>query len=166
MNEPKYGLLINDGAKLHRRYFNEMVKLHGIQVIYRSPKEDKHWTTYAEIDSNYNPPIVVGCIFEEHPTIKTFKKLGWVSELQDDASVIYVPYDTPSIQVGALFIVPSGLDNTEGRLFRVVSMTSSFIYPSSIACRIVPEYINDFDDSLKSHATNSFNLLTEEDDNL
>lgn len=166
MNEPKYGLLLNNNAKLYRTYFDEMVSLIGVQVIYRSPKPDKHWTTYAEIDGNYNPPKLVGCIFDEHPTIKTLKKMGWVSELQENSSIIHVPYDTPNLQVGSLFIIPSGLDNTVGRLFRVVSMSTIFIYPASVACEIVPEYENDFNDSLKQHKTNSFNLLAEEEDNL
>jgi hypothetical protein len=166
MNEPKYGLLLNNNAKLHRGYFNEMVSLIGVQVIYRSPKKDKHWTTYAEIDSNYNPPIIVGCIFDEHPTIKTLKKMGWVSELQPNSSIIHVPYDTPNLQVGALFIIPSGIDNTKGRVFRVVSMETIFVYPASVALEIVPEYENDFNDSLLNHKNNSFNLLTEEEDNL
>lgn len=166
MNEPKYGLLLNNNAKLYRQYFREMVSLIGVQVIYRSPKKDKHWTTYAEIESNYNPPTLEGCIFDEHPSIKTLKKMGWVSELQPNSSIIHVPYDLPNLQVGALFIIPSGLDNTKGRVFRAVSMETIFIYPASVAVEIVPEYENDFDDSLHNHKNNSFNLLREEEDNL
>ena len=88
-----YGLLLRPDVKLHRQYFKEMTRLLGIQVIYRSNKPDKHWTTYAEIDSSYNPPMLVGCIFDEHPTQRTMKKLGWDSELSTDVSVISVPYD-------------------------------------------------------------------------
>lgn len=92
--------------------------------------------------------------------------MGWVSELQENSSIIHVSYDTPNLQVGSLFIIPSGLDNTKGRLFRVVSMSTIFIYPASVACEIVPEYENDFNDSLHQHKNNSFNLLAEEEDNL
>ena len=49
----KYGLLLNQNAKLQRQYFREAVKLLGIKVLYRAPLPDKHYTTYAEIDSNY-----------------------------------------------------------------------------------------------------------------
>ena len=41
----------------------------------------KYYTNYTEIESNYFEPIEVGCIFDEHPTQQTLKKLGWVSEL-------------------------------------------------------------------------------------
>jgi len=96
-----------------------MVRLLGINCIYRAPKKDKHWTTYTEIDSNYEKPIIVGCLFNEHIDQRTMKKLGWVSELSEQVATITVPYDTPQLQVGALFLVPSGIDNSQGRLFRV-----------------------------------------------
>jgi hypothetical protein len=159
-----YGILLNNNAKLHRHYFKEMIKLIGINVIYRAPKQDKHWTTYGEIESNYQSPLLTGCIFDEHPNQYTMKKLGWVSELQEDASLISVPYDLPDIQVGALFIVPSGIDNTEGRLFRVTRLSNSMIYPSSVTCEIVPEYKDTYSPSLYEHKHNSFNLLNEDGD--
>ena len=160
--DEKYGLLLNKDIKLHRKYFEEMVKLIGIYVIYRAPKKDKHWTSYAEIESNYEEPLVVGCIFDEHPNQKTMKKLGWVSELSDTSSLISVPYDLPNIQVGSLFIIPSGLDRSIGRLFRVSQLTNTMIYPSSITCEIVPEYEDTYDIALYDHKGNSFNLLDEE----
>ena len=159
---PKYGMLLNPDAKLHRKYFNEMVKLQGIWVIYRSPKKDKHYTTYNEIQSNYNDPILVGCIFDEHPTQYTLRKMGWASELQQNASFIHVPYDLPNIQQGALFIIPSGLDSGKGRLFRVVSLSNSIVYPASITCEIVPEYEDTYSEDSNIHKHDSVNLLNEE----
>ena len=54
--------------------------------------------------------------------------------------MIHVPYDLPDLQVGALFEVPSGLDDGKGRSFRVMSMSNIMIYPASIACEIALEY--------------------------
>ena len=45
--EQKYGQLLNQNIKLHRQYFREMCKLLGIYVIYRAPRPDKSYTTYA-----------------------------------------------------------------------------------------------------------------------
>jgi len=162
-DKKKYGILLTPDIKLHRRYFSEMVKLIGIQVVYRAPQKDKHYTTYTEIESNYKPPIVVGCIFEEHPTQKTMKKLGWDSEQQTEASIIHVAYDTPDIQVGALFIVPSGLDCTVGRLFRVTEMSVGIVYPASVTCKIVPEWENDYSTTMSEFKHSSFNLLNNEE---
>lgn len=161
----KYGTLLNNNTKLHRQYFREMVKLLGIYVIYRAPYPGKHYTTYGEIDSNYEPPIQVGVLFHDHPDQKTLKKIGWVSELQDTSSLIEVDYDLPNLQQGSLFIIPSGLDDGKGRLFKVVNMQNSIVYPASITCEIVPEFedsedrVSDFD-----YSRSSFNLLSREED--
>ena len=166
MEENKYGLLLTKDIKLHRQYFDEMTKLLGIQVIYRAPRRGRTYTTYAEIESNYQKPMLVGCIFDEHPTQQTLKKMGWVSELQQGSSVIHVAYDLPDIQQGSLFIVPSGLDDGKGRLFRVVKLTNSIVYPASITCEIVPEYEDTFEKSSFDYKHSSLNLLTEEEEYL
>ena len=162
-NNNNYGTLLDEqNIKLHRVYFEEMCNLIGIKVIYYAPRADKHWTTYAEIKSNYYDPILVGCIFEDHPNQYTMKKLGWDSELQENASLISVPYDLEKLQVGSIFIVPSGIDNSKGRVFRVVSMRNSMIYPSSITCELVPEYENTFSSDQYDFKNSSFNLLNDE----
>ena len=162
----KYGLLLTGDIKIHRQYFKEMCKLLGINVIYKSLKPGKKWTNYGEVDANYNKPILLGCIFNEHPDQATLKKIGWVSELQENASIIHIPYDTPQLQVGCLFVIPSGLDDGKGRLFRCTKITNIMVYPASIACEIVPEYENTYSPSLNNFTNNSFNLLNEEEDYL
>ena len=162
----KYGLLLNGDIKIQRNYFKEMCKLLGINVIYKSLKEGKKWTNYGEIDANYNKPILLGCIFNEHPDQATLKKIGWVSELQENASIIHIPYDTPNLQTGCLFVIPSGLDGGKGRLFRCTKLTNIMVYPASIACEIVPEYENTYTPSLNNFTNSSFNLLNEEEDHL
>ena len=157
-----YGLLINQDIKLHRHWFKEMTRLIGITALYRTLKPGKKWTSYAEIDANYFPAEPVGCIFNEHPDQKTMKKMGWVSELQDGESIISVPYDLKDIQVGSLFIIPSGIDCAKGRLFRVVELLNIMIYPASMTCKIVPQYEDDYNRAMLDHSTNSFNLLEEE----
>lgn len=139
-NRNDYGLLLNKDIKLHRQYFKEMVKLLGINCIYKAPRPSKDYDEHGELDSKYYEPEVVGCIFQEHPDQKTLKKQGWVAELQEGSSMIHVPYDLPHLEQGALFIVPSGLDHAKGRVFRVIKMQNIMVYPASIACEIAPEY--------------------------
>lgn len=159
----KYGILLNGDTKLHRKYFVEMCKLIGINCIYRAVKPGRKYTTYAEMDTNFEPPILLGCIFDEHPTQQTLKKMGWSSELQEGSSIIHIPYDTPGIQQGCVFTLPSGLDDAKGRLFRVVKLTNSIVYPASITCELVPEYEDTFDDSMLDFSDTDFNLLRRED---
>ena len=130
-----------------------------IQVFLRQ----SHKKCHPYLKSNYFDPIPVGTIFDEHPTQQTLKKMGWVSELQETSSIIHVPYDLPNIQQGALFAVPSGLDDGKARLFRVIRLTNSIVYPASISCEIIPEYENTFDDDAYDFSHSSFNLLNRED---
>ena len=100
--QDNYGLLLNQNdILLQRKYFEEFVQMLGVKVIHRAPRPSKHYTTYAEIESNYFEPEAVGCIFDEYPTPRTMKKLGWNSELGESASVISVPYDLQGLQQGS-----------------------------------------------------------------
>ena len=136
-----YGFLLNKkNIQLHRSYFKEMVRLLGINCKYRAPLKNKTNDIHGDLQTGYQPEIIVGCIFEEHPSQKSLRKAGWVAELQEGSSMIHVPYDLPDLQVGALFEVPSGLDDGNGRIFRVISMSNIMMYPASISCEIALEY--------------------------
>lgn len=167
MSDNNYGLLINKDIKLHRFYFKEMVKLLGINCQYRAPMSNKHFNTIGDLESDYYPAETVGCIFQEHPDQKTLKKMGWVAELQESSSIIHVPYDLKGLEVGALFSIPSGLDNAAPRVFRVISMQNIMVYPASIACEIAPEYATSDEKVLtQDFSSNNFTVLVdhEEDD--
>lgn len=159
----KYGKLLTSDIKIFRNYFNEMVRLLGIQVVYYAPRPDKHYTNYTELKENFQPPEVIGVIFEDHPNQKSMRKMGWVSELQEEASLIHVPYDLHDVQRGALFAIPSGLDKATGRLFRVEELQNGIVYPASITCLIVPEYENTLPSSKIDVTHTDFNLLADVD---
>ena len=98
---------------------------------------------------------------------QTLRKIGWVAELQEGSSLIHVDYDLPHLQQGALFIIPSGLDNSKGRLFRVVRMENSIVYPSSILCEIVPEYYDTVvPETIYDYTDNDFNVLNDEEEQI
>ena len=140
-NVKDYGILLNKkNITLHRMWFKQCVALHGINCKYRAPLKNKDYDIHGDLQTGYMPEIIVGCLFVEHPDQKSLKKAGWVAELQEGSSIIHVPYDLPGLQAGALFEVPSGLDDGKGRLFRVISMSNIMIYPASIACEIALEY--------------------------
>lgn len=76
MKNTDTGLLLNKkDISLHRTWFEQMTKLLGLNVIYRSPKDSKQYDSYGELDTLYNPPEIVGCIYDDHPTQQTMKKL-------------------------------------------------------------------------------------------
>jgi len=164
MENKDTGLLLDkQNIELQRFYFEELVRLKGINLIYRAPRENKEYDGYGELDAFFYDPIVVGCIYDEHPNQWTMKKLGWASELQEETSIVHVPYNTPKLQNGSLFIVPSGVDNAEGRLFRIIKMSTICMYPASVACQIAPVWKNTFEKSQFDHSDNNFNLLKEDE---
>ena len=79
------GILLNEhNIKLHRWNFNQMVKLIGIMVQYEAPKDVSiDYNLHGEFTGHYDPPETIGCIYDEHPTQKTMKLLGWNAELAD-----------------------------------------------------------------------------------
>lgn len=163
MDNKDTGLLLSDAnIKLQRMYFSEMTRLKGINVVYRAPRKDKHYNGYGELMSYYQEPEVVGCIYQEHLSQWTMRKMGWDAELDESNAVIHVPYDLHDLQKGALFIVPSALDSAEGRVFRVERMSSTTLFPASIACEIAPVLENTFQPDSFKHETNDFSLLVEE----
>ena len=78
MRNEDTGLLLNEqNIKLSRQFFKEFLRLHGLNVTYRALiPNSKDYNMYGELDTNYKEPILVRCIYDEHPTQKTMRKLG------------------------------------------------------------------------------------------
>lgn len=155
------GRLIQDDARRLREYFEEMAYLLGQTVYYRFPLPDKHYTTYTEIESNYGPLIKTDAIFEEYPNQKTLRKQGWFSEGEDEWTnpIIRVSYNLPNLQQGCLFIIPSGIDGAQGRLFRVTELRTIMQYPDSVMCRLVPEYVTTVAQAQNTYIDTNYNYI-------
>lgn len=164
MEQNDIGILLREkNIKLQRRYFEETVKLIGIQAIYREPLEGKKWDEWGELNAYFKPPRRVGVLFEDHPTQRSLKKRGWVAELQENSSLIDVPYDVPGLQAGALFILPSGIDNAKGRVFKVLNNQNIMVFPSYITCEIAPVYESTLDRRQLNFEDTDMTLLNDDD---
>jgi len=168
MDQFDTGILINkNDIKLHRQWFKELCRMIGINILYKAPRKDKTYDLHGELLSHYSEPIKVGCIFEDHPTQQTMKRLGWTSELQESNSIIHLPDDLPDLQIGALVIVPSGQDSTKGRVFKIIKMSTIAVYSTTVACEIGPVFDSDAEPASSldySKTSNNFIRVGEEDD--
>lgn len=167
MKDSDTGILLHrKDIELHRKWFNQMTKLIGLNVLYRAPREEsKQYDTWGELDTHYYEPIVVGCIYQEHPTQKTAKKMGWNAELSESSVLIVVPYDLPHLQQGSLFIIPSALDNSKGRVFKVIKMEVEAIYPCTVTCELGPVLGNKMEpNQVKDYSKSNHNVIIEETD--
>lgn len=186
-NDPRFvpdsytGILLDPrNVTLHRAWFEQMVKLLGIKVQYMAPTEDKEYNQYGELDDSRLEDtqyledhfIDVGCIYDEHPTQKTMRKLGWDAEMADASVLIHVPYQIEekdengkiirklNVEAGGIFRIPVGNDIADTQLdidqdindeevelrkyryFRVLRMSNIAVYPASITCELGPIYQN------------------------
>lgn len=166
MNESDTGLLLNrDDILLQRVFFQNMLELRGIKVGYYVPRKDKHYSGASELETNYKERISIKCIFEEHPTQKTMRKLGWNSEQTEAKPIIQIPYDTPEIQFGCLIEVPAGIDNAPPRLFKVTRISNIAVYPANLICELSPVILSSIPSSQVTDFTKSdFTLVREASD--
>lgn len=137
-----YGLLISPDIKLHRAYFKEMTRLHGIKTMYKYPIDGTQLDVRGDVVNKYSSENEVWCILQEYPDQKTLKKMGWAAEFNDGNCIMHVPYDLEHLQVGCLFTLPSAIEGAPARQFRVVQLSSIMIYPASFAVEVGVEYIN------------------------
>ncbi len=76
-----------------------------------------------------------------------------------------MPYDLQGLEVGALFIIPGGLDTADDRVFRVISMQNIMVYPASIACEVAPEYETTTERvNIEDFSTDNFTVLLDNED--
>lgn len=133
------GLLLQNDLEIQRYYFNEALDYYGIDADYYQVKEEtQKFTSAGELSSKYYDPVRVKLIYDQVPKINTLKKLGWVPELnQDSQPIIHIPFDTPGIQVGALFRIEDPLRPGTGKIFRTTKLTTGIIYPVAATLQIV-----------------------------
>ena len=130
--------LVKSDALMHRRYFQEMLKLYGIDAMYFEVKEEtKTYNEAGEFSAYYKDPIPCQVIFDQVPKVSTLKKLGWTTEKDENQPIVHVDYELPGIQIGACFSIEDPLRPGKGRLFRISKMSLGIIYPSYITCQLV-----------------------------
>lgn len=129
--------IIQNDAKMQRKYFNEMLDFYGIPAQYFQCKPGKKYNSVGEMKDCFFDPIRTKVLFDQVPSIKTLKKLGWVTELDQQQPLVHVKYDLPGIEQGCVFSIKDPLKENEGRLFRITKMSMGIIYPANITCQIV-----------------------------
>lgn len=133
------GILLRNDLEIQRYYFNEALDYYGIDADYYQVKEpSQQFTSAGEASSNYYDPVPMRIIFDQVPKVSTLKKLGWVTELNEDSQpIIHIPFDTPGIQFGALFKIADPLKPGSGRMFRATKLSTGIIYPTAVTVQIV-----------------------------
>ena len=130
--------ILQNDLTIYRQWASEELDLYGVSAEYYQLKPNHSWTVAGELAANYFDPRPIKLFFDQVPKISTLKKLGWVTELDQQASLVNILFTTPGIAVGCLFNIKDPLTPDSGRLFRVTKLQTGILYPSYVTCQIVP----------------------------
>lgn len=135
------GLLVKDDSLLARRQFKEMAKLIGVNCLYQWI-EKPSLTIHSEDNGTLSTGLRIDILLDEHPTIHTMNKLGWVSEISDGPKPLLatLPYDVPNLTVNARITLESVDGVQRPRVFKITKVVSDFEYPDTFTVALVPVF--------------------------
>lgn len=133
--------LIGPDIKLFRDRYDEALQLQGIPCTYQYPNlPGSNAQSEAMIDS-YSEPIETHIFFEGNPKVKTFKRLGWVVENDQDLPfLVHCSFNLPHAQKDSLFKIAGQYTELPDRIFRVTEITYDIQCPDHIVCQVIPVY--------------------------
>ena len=133
--------LIGPDIKLMRKRYWEALQLQGIPAQYQFPNlPDTNSQGEAMIDS-YSEPMDTYVFFEGTPKVKTFKRLGWVVENDQDLPfLIHCSFDLPHMQKDCIFRIAGQYSELPDRIFRVTEISYDLASPDHLVCQIIPCY--------------------------
>lgn len=134
------GLLTTNDASRFQQWFKECAKLRGIAVKYIYPITE-NITQYAEIQPQFSDIHDLDIIFDENPSVKTLKRIGWVSEdSEDKPAIAHLPFDTPHLMTKSRIMIPPIGQAIPGRWFEVTSIHANLEYPDSYTVTLAPVF--------------------------
>lgn len=133
--------LIGEDIKLMRNRYDQALEMQGIPAIYQYPNlPDSNYQGEPLIDS-YSEPIQTHVIFDGNPKVKTYKRLGWVVENDNNLPfLIHCSFNLPNMQKDSLFTLSGHYTGLKDRIFRVTEITSDMQAPDHLVAQVVPVY--------------------------
>ena len=91
--------LIGEDIKLMRKRYDEALTMQGIPVTYQYPLMATSNTQGETLVDSYSEFIDTHVFFEGNPSVKTFKRYGWVVENNDQLPfLIHCSFHLPHLQ--------------------------------------------------------------------
>lgn len=146
--------IIQNDAKIFKYYADEALDLYGIPCQYFQCKPGKSFTTLGEMKSCYYDAVWTKVIFDQAPNVKTLRKLGWVTELDEQQPIVHVKFDLPGIEIGCLFNIKDPLRVDKGRMFRITKMSVGILYPATLTCQLAAIVGDDIEETTNPYDGN------------
>lgn len=133
--------LIGSDIKLLRSRYDEALNLRGIPVKYQFPNLASSNSQGEPLIDSYSEYIDTYIFFDGNPKVKTFKRLGWVVENDDNLPfLVHCSFNLPHVQKDSLFRISGQYSELPDRVFRVTEITYDLVAPDHLVCQVVPAY--------------------------
>lgn len=133
--------LIQEDIQLMRSRYNEALSMLGVPAKYQFPNIADSNVQGEPLIDNYSYPEDTYIFFDGAPKIKTFKRLGWVVENDDNLPfLIHCSFDLPNLQKDCIFELSGQFTHLPARKFRVTELTTDIQAPDHVTCAVVPCY--------------------------
>lgn len=150
--------LIGDDIKLMRDRYDEALKLQGVPCVYMYPVLPDTNAQGESVVDQYSLPIDTSIFFEGSPKIRTFKRLGWVVENNQDLPfLIHCSFHLPHVQRDAIFKIAGQYTELPERVFKVTEISYDVQAPDHIICQVIPVYENQIVGRTKKEVEQTFN---------
>lgn len=133
--------LIQPDIELMRERYDEALSMLGVPAKYQFPNIARsNVQGEPEID-NYSFPEDTFIFFDGNPKIKTFKRLGWVVENDENLPfLIHCSFNLKNLQKDCIFEISGQYTALPSRKFRVTELTTDIQAPDHVTCAVVPCY--------------------------
>lgn len=133
--------LIGPDIKILRLRYDEALKLQGVPCSYQYPNLPGSNIQGESLIDSYSEPIPTSIFFEGNPKARTFKRLGWsVENDQNLPFLIHCSFQLPHLQKDSIFRIAGQYSELPDRTFRVTELTYDLVAPDHIVCQVVPVY--------------------------
>lgn len=133
--------LIGSDIELMRKRYDEALEMQGIPCKYQYPLMATSNAQGEAVIDSYSDIENIHIFFDSNPKIKTYKRLGWVVENNQDLPfLIHCSFNLSNLQKDCLFHIAGQYSGMPDRIFRVTELTCDLVAPDHMIAQVVPEY--------------------------
>lgn len=135
--------LIGKDVTMMRKRYDEALSMQGIPCQYQYPNMATTNAHGESVIDSYSEMVSTHIFFDGTPTVKTYKRYGWVVENDSNLPfLVHCSFNLKSLQKDALFHLAGQYTGLPDRVFRVTELTCALQCPDHMICQVIPVYEN------------------------
>lgn len=150
--------LIGPDIKLMRQRYDEALVIMGIPAQYQYPIFNDVNNQGEPLVDHYSIKQDVSIFFEGQPKLKTYKRLGWVVENDEELPfLIHCSFNLEHLQRDSIFTISGQYSELNDRIFRVKEITTDLQCPDHVMCQVIPVYGDNVVGRTKKEVSTTYN---------